>query len=92
MTCAPVKVELDDNTRFDWALGKNVIWHLGRDDARKAMLVRVDLESGEQRAFDFAPTAAGTNIAVSRDGKSLLVSREAAAVVDLMIAKRLNAP
>ena len=89
MICTPIKVALDDSNRFDWALGNNVIWHLGRDDARKLALVRVDLTTNGRRTFDFAPTAVGTNIAVSRDGKSLLVSRESPPVVDLMIAKPL---
>lgn len=87
MSCAPIQVELDDSTRFDWALGKNVLWFLGRNVARKLALIRLNLETGERRAFDFAPSAAGTNIAVSRDGKSLLVAREVPPVVDLMIAK-----
>jgi DNA-binding winged helix-turn-helix (wHTH) protein/Tol biopolymer transport system component len=90
MFCTPINVELDDNTRFDWALGDNVIWHLGLNDARKAALVRVDLTTGARRTFDFAPSAAGTNIAVSRDGKSLLIAREVPPVVDLMIAKPIQ--
>jgi DNA-binding winged helix-turn-helix (wHTH) protein/Tol biopolymer transport system component len=90
MVCTPINIELDDNTRFDWALGYNVIWHLGLNDERKAALVRVDLATGTRRTFDFAPSAAGTNIAVSRDGKSLLVAREAPPVVDLMIAKPIQ--
>lgn len=92
MNCTPSKVELDDSTRFDWALGKNVLWFLGRNEARKLALIRLDLETGRRQAFDFAPSAAGTNIAVSRDGKSLLVAREAPPVVDLMIAKPVIKP
>jgi len=53
------------------------------------VLVRLDLDSGQRRNIDLAPSAAGTNIAISRDGQSVIVAREAPAVVDLMIAKPL---
>ena len=86
MACTPVKVELDDSLRFDWTLSPSALWLAGRDGNKRA-LVRLDLDSGQRRSIDLAPSAAGTNIAISRDGQSIIVAREAPAVVDLMIAK-----
>ena len=86
MACTPVKVELDDSLRFDWTLSPGALWFAGRD-GNKRVLVRLDLDSGQRRSIDLAPSAAGTNIAISRDGQSIIVAREAPAVVDLMIAK-----
>ena len=80
------KVELDDSLRFDWTLSPGALWFAGRD-GNKRVLVRLDLDSGQRRSIDLAPSAAGTNIAISRDGQSIIVAREAPAVVDLMIAK-----
>jgi len=88
MACTPVKVELDDSLRFDWTLSPSAIWFAGRDGNNR-VLVRLDLDSGQRRNIDLAPSAAGTNIAISRDGQSIIVAREAPAVVDLMIAKPL---
>ena len=88
MACTPVKVELDDSLRFDWTLSPGALWFAGRD-GNKRVLVRLDLDGGQRRNIDLAPSAAGTNIAISRDGQSIIVAREAPAVVDLMIAKPL---
>ena len=90
LKCTPLKVPLDDSTRFDWTLGKGVLWYAGRNSSGKPQLVRLDLNSGEQKAFDYAPSATGTNVAASRDGQALIVVREAPAVVDLMMAKPLR--
>jgi len=90
LACVPLDVPLDDSNRFDWTLTKGALWYVGQDAARKRALVRVDLKTGERASFDYVPSAAGTNIAVSRDGKRLIVSREAPAVVDLMIAKAVK--
>lgn len=85
--CSPLKVPLDDGSRFDWALGKGALWYASRNAAGMAELVRFELDTAKQTTISTAPTAVGTNIAVSRDGKTVIVAREAPAVLDLMIAK-----
>lgn len=87
LKCSPLKVDIDDSNRFDWTLGKGVLWYVSRATQRKPQMIRLNLATGEQKTFDYGPSAAGTNIAVSPDGKWLLVSREAPVVIDLMIAK-----
>ncbi len=87
LKCSPLKVDIDDSNRFDWTLGKGVLWYVSRATQRKPQMIRLDLATGEQKTFDYGPSAAGTNIAASPDGKWLLVSREAPVVIDLMIAK-----
>lgn len=83
LQCEPVAIGLDDGNRFDWALSGDAIWYLSRDDGH---LVRHELASHAERRFAYAPTAVGTNIAVSPDGKLLLLAREAPPLIDLMIA------
>ncbi len=87
LQCEPVAIGLDDSNRFDWALGGDAIWYLSRGDGK---LVRHDLASHAERRFAYAPTAVGTNIAVSPDGKLLLLAREAPPLIDLMIAPALR--
>lgn len=83
LQCEPIDIGLDDSNRFDWALSGDAIWYLSRGDGK---LVRHDLASHAERRFAYAPTAVGTNIAVSPDGKLLLLAREAPPLIDLMIA------
>ena len=89
MRCEPLPIALDESNRFDWTLAADALWH------------RAGTTPGEVRRFDlarravtwrgaFAPTGAGLSLAVSPDGRELLVQRESPPILDLMIAPRLR--
>jgi len=88
MRCTPLKVALSDSNRFDWALASEAIWFRDRDAAGRPRLVKHDLRTGQVASFDFAPSGAGSSIAISPDGKRLIVMREAPPAIDLMLARR----
>jgi len=88
MRCTPLKVALSDSNRFDWALASEAIWFRDRDAAGQPRLVKHDLRTGQVASFDFAPSGAGSSIAISPDGKRLIVMREAPPAIDLMLARR----
>ena len=72
----------------DWALASEAIWFRDRDAAGQPRLVKHDLRTGQVASFDFAPSGAGSSIAISPDGKRLIVMREAPPAIDLMLARR----
>jgi len=87
LTCERIDVALDDGTRFDWLLAGKSLWFPVRGPGGR-QLARYDLVEGrlaERRAF--APTANGLALALSPDGKRLVVAREDAPAIDLMIAR-----
>ncbi len=83
LQCTALAIALNDDNRFDWSLTHDAVWFLSRDDGA---LVRHNLANLTEKRFAYAPTAVGTNIAVSPDGRQLLLSREAPPLIDLMIA------
>jgi hypothetical protein len=87
LTCERIDVAIDDGTRFDWLLAGKSLWFPVRGPGGR-QLARYDLAEGrlaERRAF--APTANGLALALSPDGKRLVVAREDAPAIDLMIAR-----
>ena len=90
LRCTPIKIELGDDNRFDWALARDAIWFLGRNPEGKRALNRYELTSGKIASHGFAPTGAGTSLAVSPDGKQMIVLQEEAPVIDLMLARKLG--
>jgi dipeptidyl aminopeptidase/acylaminoacyl peptidase len=90
LSCAPLKIALNDANRFDWTLAKDAIWYLDVEPAAtgRRALHRIDLASGRISRHDFAPSGAGTSLAVSPDGTKLIVMQEAPPAIDLMIARR----
>jgi hypothetical protein len=89
LKCEPLPVKIADGDRYHWHLGRGVLWHRATD-ANGSQLLRLHLATGETRSFDFAPTGTGTSLATSPDGRKLIVTREAPAVVDLMLARKLS--
>lgn len=83
LQCTALAIALNDDNRFDWGLTQDAVWFLSQDDG---MLVRYDLANLTEKRFAYAPTAVGTNIAVSPDDRQLLLAREAPPLIDLMIA------
>ena len=86
--CTPLHIALNDNVRFDWTVSRDAIWYLGSDETGRRALLRHDLATGITSTHDFAPSGAGTSLAVSPDGTRLVVVREAPPVIDLMLAPR----
>jgi hypothetical protein len=89
MRCEPLPIALDESNRFDWTLAADAVWH--RAGTTPDEVLRFDLA---RRAVTwrgaFAPTGAGLSLAVSPDGRELLVQRESPPILDLMIAPRLR--
>ncbi len=88
LRCTPLKIDLNDDNRFDWTLAKDAIWYLGQGPTGKRALLRHDLATGRTDHHDFAPSGAGTSLAASPDGKQLIVVQEAPPVIDLMLARK----
>jgi DNA-binding beta-propeller fold protein YncE len=89
LRCTPLRIELNDENRFDWTLAKDAIWFLGRNAEGKRALNRYDLASGQVASHGFAPTGSGTSLSVSPDGKQMIVLQEEPPVIDLMLAKNV---
>lgn len=88
LRCSPIPVALNDGNRFDWALGRDVIWYRGVDTTGRRALSRYRLSDGKLEYFDYAPTGAGSSIAASADGRRLIVMREEPPVIDLMLVRK----
>jgi len=87
LACEPMPLEVNEAELYHWALGPRSIFVRVRG-AGGAHLQRRDLATGKTTGtFDFAPTGAGTSIAVSPDESTLVVVREEGPAIDLMIAK-----
>jgi Tol biopolymer transport system component/DNA-binding winged helix-turn-helix (wHTH) protein len=83
LRCEPLAAAVDEGNRFDWYLTRDAVWYrtpvpevVRYDLARRAITSRLS----------FAPTAFGLSLAVSGDGRKLLVAREAPPLIDLMYA------
>jgi hypothetical protein len=83
LQCTQHALDIDDDSRYDWTLGTEHVWYRAAKPSGGHQLVKASLRSGEREAFAYAPTAMGTNLAVSGDGKRLLVARETAPAIDL---------
>ncbi|MEP7156462.1 MAG: winged helix-turn-helix domain-containing protein [Betaproteobacteria bacterium] len=92
LRCTPLKIDLDDNNRFDWTLARDAIWYLGRTEQGQRALMRFDLSTGQTASHGFAPSGAGTSLATGPDGTQLIVVREAPPVIDLMLAAKVPSP
>lgn len=87
LQCEPVPVTIDDSARHDWLLTPDSIWY--RAATRPDAIIRFDLATRRETwRGAFAPTAVGLSIAVTPDGRTLLVTREAPVAIDLMLAPR----
>jgi Tol biopolymer transport system component/DNA-binding winged helix-turn-helix (wHTH) protein len=87
LTCEPLDIALDDATRHDWMLAGRSIYFPVRGPGTR-LLARFDLEEGRLAwRRDFAPTAFGLALAASPDESLLVVAREAAPAIDIMIAR-----
>jgi hypothetical protein len=88
LQCGPLPIPIVEANRFDWLLTGDAVWY--RAGTRPGALVRYDLAARRETwRSAFAPTALGLSIAVSPDGKSVLVAREAPTTIDLLLAPRL---
>lgn len=89
MRCGPLPLPIDESNRFDWLLTGDAVWYRG--GARPGALIRYDLAMRRETwRSAFAPTALGLSIAVTPDGRSVLVAREAPTAIDLLLAPRLG--
>lgn len=87
LTCEPLDIALDDASRHDWLLAGRSIYFPVRGPGTR-LLARFDLEEGRLAwRRDFAPTAFGLALAANPDESLLLVARELAPAIDIMIAR-----
>jgi len=83
LDCRRMDVPIGDANRFQWTLSDRALWY-----ADGNALVRVDLVNGRQtRRTLEGPAPIGT-MAIAADERSVLLSREDRAEVDLMLAPR----
>jgi Tol biopolymer transport system component/DNA-binding winged helix-turn-helix (wHTH) protein len=87
LACAPMPVELDEGDLYHWTVGPRSLYVRSRAPGR-VVVARYDLATGRQvEAIDAAPSGAGTSLAVDRDERLLLVTREEGPAIDLMLAR-----
>jgi hypothetical protein len=87
LQCGPLPLSIDESNRFDWLLTNDAVWYRG--GARPGALIRYDLAARRETwRSAFAPTALGLSIAVTPDGRAVLVAREAPTTIDLLLAPR----
>ncbi len=87
LQCGPLPLPIDESNRFDWLLTHDAVWYRG--GARPGALIRYDLAARRETwRSAFAPTALGLSIAVTPDGRAVLVAREAPTTIDLLLAPR----
>ncbi len=89
LACAPLQIELGEQNRFEWTLAPDAVWYR-RPGAPASVLVRHDLKTGKLSVHDYPPTATGTNLAASSDGRYLVVAREAPPSMDLMMVPAVS--
>lgn len=86
LKCERKAVAIGDENRFEWALGDDEVWFRGRDSRGAPRLFRHSFKGDAAQSFEFAPTASGTNVAVSPSGKTILLARESEPAIDLWIS------
>lgn len=87
LACEALPLPISDSTYGAWTLGGGGVWYLD-NSSTPPTLARYDL--AERRVTlrtPFAPMAFGRSIAVSPDGREVLVAREAPTLIDLMVAR-----
>ncbi len=87
LACEALPLPISDSTYGAWTLGGGGVWYLDNSSAPPT-LARYDL--AERRVTlraRFPPMAFGRSIAVSPDGREVLVAREAPTLIDLMVAR-----
>ena len=75
LRCEPLALPIGEANRFDWLLAEDSIYYRPpgtRELVRHDLARRVDAWRR-----DFGPTAAGVSIAATKDGRTVLVAREA---------------
>ena len=83
LDCRHVDVPVGDANRFQWTLSDRAIWY-----ADGNALVRVDLVNGRQARRTLEGAAPIGTMAIAADERSVLLSREDRAEMDLMLAPR----
>ncbi len=87
LACEPIDLELAEAELYHWTLAARSIY-LRQRDKGEARLARYDFAARRvDQSWPFAPTGAGTSIAVSPDEALLLVAREEPPAIDLMLAR-----
>lgn len=86
--CAPLDVAIAERDLYHWHLGNQALWYRASTAKNLPQLNKIDLISGKTQHFSFVPNGQGSSIAASPDGKTLVVSREAPVVIDLMLARK----
>ena len=76
------EIPIGDENRFDWALDNDGVWYRGRNPDGRPHLAYQAFDATPARLFDAAPTASGSNIAISPSGKRMLVARESEPAID----------
>jgi Tol biopolymer transport system component/DNA-binding winged helix-turn-helix (wHTH) protein len=87
LACEALPLPISDSTYGAWTLGGGGVWYLD-NSSTPPTLARYDL--AERRVTlraSFPPMAFGRSIAVSPDGREVLVAREAPTLIDLMVAR-----
>ena len=87
LACEALPLPISDSTYGAWTLGGGGVWYLD-NSSTPPTLARYDL--AERRVTlrtPFRPMAFGRSIAVSPDGREVLVAREAPTLIDLMVAR-----
>lgn len=88
LACEPLDVEVPDADLYHWELGPRSLFLRTRAGG-KERIDRYDLASRKVvSSVPFAPSGAGTSLAVAPDESVLLVVREEGPAIDLMIARR----
>jgi hypothetical protein len=87
LVCEPIAIEIGESELYHWALGPGAIYFRSRAGGAPH-LARYDLATRRvQHIADLIPNGAGTSIAVSRDGRRLVIAREEPPAIDLMLAR-----
>lgn len=83
-TCEPLALPIAESNRFEWLLTADAVYYRapGASDLTRFDLARRAVTT----TFPLGPGAAGASLAISPDGRTLVVAREAPLAIDLMLA------
>jgi DNA-binding winged helix-turn-helix (wHTH) protein/Tol biopolymer transport system component len=86
LRCEPLDLPVDEDTRFDWALGEKALYFPRLENGVQQLARYGFAEKRVTWTMPYAPTGAGTSIAPSPDDATLVLMREDPVEIDLMIA------